>query len=87
MEVYALFCPKCGKMNPDDRENCSGCGAVLHESKEQAPRKKTAVGKIIALIAAAAVVVGGSAAAAVSCSKEPAVAYAQACFIINTDMR
>ncbi len=82
-----MFCPKCGKMNPDDRENCSGCGAVLHEPKEEAPRKKSAAGKIIALIAAAAVVVGGSAAAVASCSKEPAVAYAQACFVMNIDMR
>lgn len=78
-----MFCPKCGKMNPDDREFCSGCNAVLHEPKEEAPKKKNnALGKIIAIIAAAAVVVGGSAAAVVSCSKEPSVAFAEACYIM-----
>ena len=26
-----MFCPKCGKINPDTEEKCSGCGAELHE--------------------------------------------------------
>lgn len=77
-----MFCPKCGKMNPDERELCSGCGAILHEPKEEAPKKKKGkAGRIAALIAALAVVIGGSAAAVASCDKEPAVAYAQSCFI------
>ncbi len=77
-----MFCPKCGKMNPDERENCSGCGAVLHEPKAEAPKKKKgAIGKIAALIAAAAVVIGGSAAAIVSCDSQDANVIAEACYI------
>ncbi len=77
-----MFCPKCGKMNPDDREKCSGCGAVLHEPKPEAPKKKKgAAGKIIALAAAAAVAVGGVAAAAVSCEKQDTGVVAEACFL------
>lgn len=77
-----MFCPKCGKMNPDDREFCSGCNAVLHEPKVEQPKKKSAVGKIVALVVAVAVVIGGTAAAVVSCGDEAAAAiYADACFI------
>lgn len=66
-----MFCPKCGKMNPDDRENCSGCGAVLHEPKDETPKKKNgAAGKIIALVAALAVAAGGVAFGVSSCSKD-----------------
>ncbi|MCH5188204.1 MAG: hypothetical protein J1F63_07345 [Oscillospiraceae bacterium] len=78
-----MFCPKCGKMNPDDRELCSGCNAVLHEPKPEAPKKKkSAAGKIIALIAAAAVVIGGSAAAVVSCDRDTTPVVAEACYIM-----
>ncbi len=79
-----MFCPKCGKMNPDDREKCSGCGAVLHEPKAEAPKKKSGAPiKIIALIAAAAVAVGGTAVAVSSCDKAEAQVFAEACFILN----
>ena len=37
-----MFCPKCGKINPDNESLCSGCGATLQE--EAAP-KKTSGGK------------------------------------------
>ena len=77
-----MFCPKCGKMNPDDKELCSGCGAVLHESGPEKPKKKSPVGKIIAIIAAAAVAVGGSAAALTQCNREDAPVIAEACHII-----
>lgn len=78
-----MFCPKCGKMNPDDREKCSGCGAVLHEPKIEAPKKKKgAKGKIAALIAAAAVIIGASAAAVVSCDGRDADVIAEACYVI-----
>lgn len=36
-----MFCPKCGKINPDNEEKCSGCGAILHEETAVAvPAKK-----------------------------------------------
>lgn len=77
-----MFCPKCGKMNPDDREFCSGCNAVLHEPQEEKSKKKKGIGgKIIAIIVAAAVVVGGTAAAVVSCNHEDAPVIAEACYV------
>ena len=77
-----MFCPKCGKMNPDDGELCSGCGATLHESEPNKPKKKSSTGKIIAIIAAAAVAVGGSAAALTQCGHEDAPVIAEACYIM-----
>ena len=51
-----MFCPKCGKINPDSNELCSGCNAVLREENENtAPEKKINWGKII--IAAVIVIV------------------------------
>ena len=36
-----MFCPKCGKINPDDAQMCSGCNSVLHEETQTAvPQKK-----------------------------------------------
>lgn len=78
-----MFCPKCGKMNPDEKELCSGCGAVLHEPNAQKPKKKKGVGaKIIAVIAAAAVVIGATAAATTSCNRQDTSVIAEACRII-----
>lgn len=76
-----MFCPKCGKMNPDDGEKCTGCGAVLHEEKPKEEKKKPSGTRIIAAVAAVAVAIGAVAAAAVSCSKEPSVAFAEACYV------
>ncbi len=79
-----MFCPKCGKMNPDDREKCSGCGAILHEEKPQANKnKKSPIGKIIAIIAALAVVAGGTAAAVTSCDGAEAAVIAEACYVLR----
>ena len=79
-----MFCPKCGKMNSDDREKCSGCGAALHEPKPEPAKKKSGVvGKIIALVAALAVAAGGTAFAVSSCEKADAQVFAQACTIIE----
>lgn len=36
-----MFCPKCGKINPDNEERCSGCNAVLHEETAPAPTKSS----------------------------------------------
>lgn len=54
-----MFCPKCGKINPDNGETCSGCGAELHEQVEVIPKKKnhTALKIIIAAVVVVAVVV------------------------------
>ncbi len=56
-----MFCPKCGKINPDNSEICSGCNAPLHDENEKsAPAKKTNWGRIllvVAIIVIAAVVV------------------------------
>ena len=35
-----MFCPKCGKINPDNGEICSGCGASLLSEKVAVPEKK-----------------------------------------------
>lgn len=61
-----MFCPKCGKINPDNNDLCSNCGAVLREGREDAPMKKNGNLKavltillIIAVIAAAIVLLNG----------------------------
>ena len=51
-----MFCPKCGKINPDTENLCSGCGAELHEEKAVLP-KKSKKGLKIALTVALLVVV------------------------------
>ncbi len=36
-----MFCPKCGKINPDDAQMCSGCEAALQEEHAvKTPKKK-----------------------------------------------
>ncbi len=52
---YNMFCPKCGKINPDSGEKCSGCGAVLHEEVEVTPKKKNH--KVLKIVIAAVVVI------------------------------
>ncbi len=84
-----MFCPRCGKMNPDEKENCSGCGAVLHEPKPEEPKKKKSLaGRIIAAIAALAVAGGGCVFALTQCSKDNEAvqteAFAQVCLVENT---
>lgn len=44
-----MFCPKCGKINPDNEEKCTGCGAVLHEETEAKVPVKKGKGLKIAL--------------------------------------
>ncbi len=43
-----MFCPKCGKINPDNAEKCTGCGALLEKAEALAASKKGKVWKIIA---------------------------------------
>lgn len=38
-----MFCPKCGKINPDDAQNCSGCDALLKEEVVVAVKKTSGV--------------------------------------------
>lgn len=53
-----MFCPKCGKINPDNNEVCSGCNAQLHtEIEEKKPSKKGGWVKTALIILAVAVVV------------------------------
>ena len=42
-----MFCQKCGKINPDNEEKCSGCGAILEKSVALAPPKKRKIWKMI----------------------------------------
>ncbi len=44
-----MFCPKCGKINPDNNTQCSGCGAPLGEAVA-APSKKGKVWKIAVVL-------------------------------------
>lgn len=51
-----MFCPKCGKINPENNEICSGCNAPLHdEDEKKAPAKKSNTGKF--LLAAAIIII------------------------------
>ena len=47
-----MFCPKCGKINPDNSEICSGCNAHLHdENEKKVPAKKMNWGRILLAVA------------------------------------
>jgi len=50
-----MFCPKCGKINPDDKELCSGCGAELSQGKTEVPKKKK--GRVLKTVLALLVLV------------------------------
>lgn len=50
-----MFCPKCGKINPDENKECSGCGAVLKEENEVPAAKKK--GKALKIIVTALIVI------------------------------
>lgn len=57
-----MFCPKCGKINPDNSEICSGCSAVLHMENDEksAPKNKKwlrAIFGAIAILFATAIVI------------------------------
>lgn len=52
-----MFCPKCGKINPDNEERCSGCGADLHEETELMPQAKKRNGLKIALAIIAVLII------------------------------
>ena len=53
-----MFCPKCGKINPDNEEKCSGCGADLHtETEIKAPAKKRNGLKIALAIIAVLIII------------------------------
>lgn len=53
-----MFCPKCGKINPDNEEKCSGCGADLHaETEIKAPAKKRNGLKIVFAIIAVLIII------------------------------
>lgn len=53
-----MFCPKCGKINPDDAIKCSGCDALLKEETAVAvPSKKSGALKWIITIAVILVII------------------------------
>lgn len=54
-----MFCPKCGKINPDSENVCSGCGAELREEVEIVTKKKnhTVLKFVIAAVVVAVIVV------------------------------
>lgn len=67
-----MFCPKCGKINPDDAEKCTGCDAILHEEQPATPVKKKSkalkfivIGILIVAVVAAVVLLTG-------CGNQPA---------------
>lgn len=47
-----MFCPKCGKINPDDGKICTGCGAVLEEKDAEEKKTKKSPGKVIGVLIA-----------------------------------
>lgn len=56
-----MFCPKCGKINPDNNTECSGCGTLLGENVVKTPSKKGKAWKIavvlVIIVAVAAVLI------------------------------
>ena len=52
-----MFCPKCGKINPDDAQLCSGCNAPLKEEVSSPAAAKKRSGLKLALFLIAAVVI------------------------------
>lgn len=52
-----MFCPKCGKINPDNNDLCSNCGAVLLEGREDTPIKKNGILKAVLTILLAVAVI------------------------------
>lgn len=53
-----MFCPKCGKINPDTDSLCSGCGANLHEEEKIVPKKsKNGVKIALSLVVVVAIVI------------------------------
>ena len=51
-----MFCPKCGKINPDNAQVCSGCGVSLEEEVAvTATKKKPSALKFV--VAAAIIVI------------------------------
>lgn len=66
-----MFCPKCGRINPDEEELCKGCGAQLHEETEK-PLKKSKKGLKGIIIAFAVILIIAILAAlfVTSCEKE-----------------
>ncbi|MBR1969072.1 MAG: hypothetical protein IKA17_01815 [Clostridia bacterium] len=52
-----MFCPKCGKINPDDGKICTGCGAALEENNTVEKKPKKGLGKIIGILVAAVLIV------------------------------
>ncbi len=51
-----MFCPKCGKINPDDGKICTGCGAALEESNTVEEKPKKSLGKVIGILIAAVLI-------------------------------
>lgn len=51
-----MFCPKCGRINPDDGDACKGCSAPLHEGKAEVPKKRFGV-VFVAIFVAIAIAV------------------------------
>lgn len=52
-----MFCPKCGKINPDNEEKCSGCGELLHAETESISPVKKRNGLKIALAIIAVLII------------------------------
>ncbi len=52
-----MFCPKCGKINPDNNKECSGCNAPLSENVVKSPSKKGKAWKFVAVLAIIVIVV------------------------------
>jgi len=68
-----MFCPKCGRINPDEEVLCKGCGAVLHEETEEKNTKKRGIGvKVAKVVVLLAVLVGAVSFSITSCEKEEA---------------
>ncbi|MBQ8808488.1 MAG: hypothetical protein IJZ81_04210 [Clostridia bacterium] len=54
-----MFCPKCGKINPDNQEKCSGCNGLLHEETTACtPKKNGKVLKVIFALIAVLIIIG-----------------------------
>lgn len=75
-----MFCPKCGRINPDEEELCKGCGAQLHEKTETPPKKtKKGLKAFIFIFAVLVIVAIVAAIFMTSCEKEAFVQFNKVC--------
>lgn len=63
-----MFCPKCGRINPDEETICKGCGSNLHEGELAIVKKPKRKGRVIIAAVVAVLVIALACVVAVTLS-------------------